>query len=119
MTQAATVTPIKKGPGRPAGVGPRAFTVIADEKEIEAIRQLPVWVSSGGREGSPLFKALTNGDTIWLAGLTPPKANALGPVARLRKLGYRTHVRPAERGGIEGTYVWADRTGADARTVKA
>lgn len=114
----ATVVAPPRGRGRPPGTAPRAFVVVADEAEIEAIRQLPVWVSSG-RDGSPLFKALANGDTVWLAATTPPKANALGAVARLRKLGWRTHVRPAERSGVEGTYVWADRPSSDARAVRS
>lgn len=117
MGSAANVTPLRR-PGRPPGTGPRQFTVIADDKEIAAIRQLPVWVSRG-RDGSPLFQALANGDTVWLPELAPAKANALGPMARLRKLGYRTHVRPSERDGAEGTYAWADRPSTDARAVKA
>ena len=95
----------------------RAFEPVTDPKAIEAIRALPAW-QVGDAMVSALFRVLKNGDTVWLADLSASKANNLGAPIRLRKLGYRTHVRPAERNGIAGVYMWADKSSAPTKAVQ-
>lgn len=64
-------------------------------------------------------QALLNGDTVWLPGLTTSRANRLGAPSRLRKaFGFRTHVRPAQRGAVAGVYMWADRSSDPAKAVQ-
>ena len=102
---------------RGPNAGPK-FEPVTDPKAIEAIRALPVWDGTHPRDGSPLFKALRNGDTVWIPGLTAPKANNLGAPSRLRKaFGFRTHVRPGERNGVAGVFMWADKSSAPAKAV--
>lgn len=103
--------------GRPKGSTVAAFEVVSAE-EVATIKALPVWVSQ--RLGSPLYRALFNGDVVFLPGKPPSKANALGPMARLRKQGFRTHIRPLTRNGVEGSAVWAEPQGSvDRETPKA
>lgn len=105
--------------GRPKGsvATPVSFEVVTPD-EVEAIKALPVWVSQ--RLGSPLYRALFNGDVVFLPGKTPSQANANGALARLRKQGFRTHVRPLTRDGVEGTAAWAEPQGSvDRQTPKA